>query len=81
MYINNWTLLQWWIQDFLEVGVQIPGGGLQHRILSIFFQKLHEIERIWTLRRVPVPRAPLIRQCIDKNVKNCLDVVVQKKAS
>ena len=48
---------QWRIQDFPEEGAPTPGegGGRQHTILPIFFQKLHENERIWT---GGVPRTP-----------------------
>ena len=39
---------QWRIQDFPEVGAPNIPGGANIRFCQFFFQKLHEIERIWT---------------------------------
>ena len=37
----------WRIQDFPEEGRQLPGGASTYDFAK-FYQKLHEIERIWT---------------------------------
>ena len=47
----------WRIQDFSEVGRQPSRTGDTTHDFAKFFQKLHEIERIWT--RGGVPRTPL----------------------
>ena len=49
------------IQDFLgEWGVKPKGGGCQLIIRLKLFQKLHENERNWTMKRGSgVPDAPL----------------------
>ena len=49
--------IQWRIQDFPEVGAPTLRGGAPTYDIVKFSQKLHEIERIWTLG--DVPRAPL----------------------
>ena len=43
-------LVQWRIQDFPQVGAWTlrGGGGAWTHILASFFQRLHEMERIWT---------------------------------
>ena len=40
---------QWQIQDFPEVGAPTPEGGTPTYDFAKISQKLHEIERIWTL--------------------------------
>ena len=50
--------MQWRIQDFPEVGAPTLRGAPTYDFAK-FSQKLHEIERIWTLVRVP--RTPLDR--------------------
>ena len=52
-----YRLIQWQIQDFPKEGVPTPQGGTNIRICQIF-QKLHEIERIWTPRGVAHPSQP-----------------------
>ena len=42
--------MQWWIQDFLEVGRQ-PSKGVPTYDFAKFPPKLHESERIWTRGR------------------------------
>ena len=42
-------VLQWRIQDFPEEGAPTPGCGAPKYDFAKFCQKLHEIERIWTL--------------------------------
>ena len=39
--------MQWWIQDFPEVGAPTLQGALIYDFAK-FSQKLQEIERIWT---------------------------------
>ena len=41
--------VQWWIQDFPEVGAITLGAGLNTQFCQIL-PKLHEIEWIWTPR-------------------------------
>ena len=52
---------QWEVADPGEGANPRGRGGRQHTILPIFFQKLHEIERIWTPRRTRIPRPILDR--------------------
>ena len=54
--------VQWRIQDFPEVGAPTPKVDMKGYYLANFFQKLHKIERIWTLRVVTRPwRLPPLR--------------------
>ena len=48
---------QWRIQDFPEEDAPTPQGAPTYDF-AIFFQKLHEIERIWAPGG-RIPRAPL----------------------
>ena len=56
-----YTQCQWRIQDFTEVGGANPpgwGGGANIQFCH-FFQKLHEIKRIWTPSLAPSLDPPL----------------------
>ena len=48
--VNLRITQQWRIQDFPDGGHQPPRWERQPTILPSFYQKLHENERIWTLR-------------------------------
>ena len=51
---------QWRIQDFSEVGTPTLGGrGAPTYDFAKFSEKLHEIERIWTLGEGTHPSRPL----------------------
>ena len=47
LQIGKSSGFQWRIQDFPEVGRQLPRGAPTYHFAK-FSQKLHEIERIWT---------------------------------
>ena len=55
LYEHIWS--QWRIQDFPEVRAPTLQGAPTYDFAKIS-QKLHEIERIWTLGGGGVPRAP-----------------------